>query len=350
VPAGGPREYATETARPRRRDHRMNRRHFIAALGGAITSAIPQEHPNAQTLAAVKIGWLKIQNRDHTPGQLQAFRSALRTLGYVEGREFVIEEAYADGEASRLERLAKDLVRAEVRAIIATSQPALQASAAVTNSVPIIARMTDDPVKTGKAKSLASPGGNVTGVYSLLEEMSSKRLALLYQAVPSLRRVGALLTLDRGDTGFWLAQVTQAAQQLGLAIEVMDVRSRSDLEPAFRRATERGADGLIGFRNPTIVTYDRYVSELAINHRLPSVFDAREFVDAGALMSYGPNLEAIFGRLAAFVDQVLKGSKPGDIPIEQPTKFELVFNLKTARALDLTLPPAVLATADDVIE
>jgi ABC-type uncharacterized transport system substrate-binding protein len=247
-------------------------------------------------------------------------------------------------------RTVKNLVQDGVSVILATSQPSIEAALRVTQTVPIVGRMNDDPVLRGIAKSLARPGGNFTGVYSLLEAMSGKRLELLWQAVPSLHRVGALLSLDHGDTRHWLAETDRGAQQLGLQIHVMDVRVADKLESAFAQATAHGVDGIITFRNPMIVTNYRRMVELCNQYRLPGIFDAREFADIGGFMSYGPNLDAIYRLLASHVDKILKGTKPGEIPIQQPTTFELVINLKTARAMGLTFPDSLLVSANVVIE
>jgi putative tryptophan/tyrosine transport system substrate-binding protein len=330
----------------------MRRREFITLLGGTAagglaTSAAPAW---AQVPRLPKIGWLKIQDKNHTPGQLKAFLDGLRALGQIEGQSFEIEARFADGNRARLPKLAEGLVQAGVSVILATSQPSIEAGWRVTQSVPIVGRMNDDPVLTGFAKSLARPGGNFTGVYSLLEAMTGKRLELLRQAVPSLRRVGALLTLDHGDTRRWLVETEKAAQQLALEIQVMDVRAANDLGGVFAQAAAHGINGLLSFRNPIIVTNYQRVVELCSQYRLPGIFDAREFVDVGGFMSYGPNLDDIYRLLASHVDQILKGAKPGAIPIEQPTKFELVINLKTAKALSITVPPSLLTSADGVIE
>jgi putative ABC transport system substrate-binding protein len=298
-----------------------------------------------------KIGWLKIQDKNHTPGQLKAFREGLRSLGQVEGRSLTIETRFADGVRSRLPALTEELIQAGVSVILATSQPSIEAAWQVTKSVPIVGRMNDDPVPAGLATSLARPGGNFTGVYSLVEDMTAKRLELVQQAVPSLRRVGALLTLTHGNTREWLADAEKAAQQLGLEIHVMDVRSGEGLGEVFAQAAATGGlNGLLSFRNPIIVTNYRRVVELCSQYRLPGIFDAREFADIGGFMSYGPNLDDIYRLLASHVDKILKGTKPGEIPIQQPTTFELVINLKTARAMGLTFPASLLVSADVVIE
>jgi putative ABC transport system substrate-binding protein len=320
-------------------------------LGGATVALSARVAPaRAQPMRLPKVGWLKIQSRTDTPSWLTEFRAGLRALGLVEERSFVLEERYADGDASRLAPLAEELVRAEVSVIVATSQPATDAARRVTQAVPIVGRMTDDPVQTGTARSLARPGGNVTGIYSLLEEMSALRLALLHEAVPSRHRIGALLTLDRGATRHWLAETEAAARKLGLILETMDVRAASELPRAFAEAAGRRVEGVIAFRNPTIVTHARQVVELANRHRMASIFESRDYVETGALLSYGPNLDAIFRDAATYVSKILLGAKPADLPIEQPTRFELVVNLKTAKALGISIPQSILLRADEVIE
>ena len=331
----------------------MRRREVIRLLSGAAAGAFAASAPAAWAEGATprKIGWLKIQDKNHTPGQLKAFREGLNALGQVEGKSFTIETRFADGVRSRLPALTEELIQDGVSVILATSQPSIEAAWRVTKSVPIVGRMNDDPVLVGLASSLARPGGNFTGVYSLLEGMTAKRLELLHQAVPSLRRVGALLTLTHGQTRQWLADTEKAAQQLGVEIHVMDVRSGDALPEVFAQAAAHGQlDGLLSFRNPILVTNDRRVVALCNQYRLPAIFDAREYVDAGGFMSYGPNLDAIYGVLARLVDRILKGRKPGEIPIEQPTTFELAINRKTARAIGITFPTSVLVSADIVVE
>jgi putative ABC transport system substrate-binding protein len=280
----------------------MIARRFLIKLSVASGLISAFARPGAAQARQHTIGWLKIQDKSHAPRWLSAFLETLRALGHLEGRSFVLESRFADGDARRLTQLAEELVCADADIIIATSQPAVDASRRVTQVIPIIGRMTDDPVKAGIAHSLARPGGNVTGVYSLLEEMSGKRLALLQEAVPSLRRVGALLTLSRGATAQWLAVAENVAQQLNLAIHVMDVNSANDLEAAFATAAEQGVNGILAFRSPTVVTFGRRIIELCNRHRMPSIFDDRDFAESGGFMSYGPDLEAVFRRLASHAD------------------------------------------------
>jgi len=300
-----------------------------------------------------RIGWLKIQGSRHTPDQLKAFREGMHALGLVEGRDYVLEERYADGDETRLPGLTTELIGAGVRVILATSQPSIAAAARVTKKVPVVGRMVDDPVADGMARSLARPGGNITGIYTMTEEMNPKRLALLKEAVPSARRVGVLLRRDfpnprNADTA-WQAALA-AARQLGLELIDFDAKSATDIEAAFAQASAKHLDGIMTFRNPTVVTFLKLIVELSNKHRLPSVFDAREYVEAGGLMSYGPNIDATYRRLASYVEKLLHGAAPGNLPIEQPTTFQLVINKHTAATIGIALPADLLARADEVLE
>jgi putative ABC transport system substrate-binding protein len=330
----------------------MRRREFITLLGGAaawpLAARAQQPAPNA-----ARIGWLKIQGPRHTPGQLQAFREGLRALGLVEGRDYVLEERYADGHESKLPTLTSELLGTGVRIIIATSQPSIIAAARVTKGVPIIGRMVDDPVTTGLARSLARPGGNITGIYTMTEEMNPKRLELLKEVVPSISRVGVLL---RGDfpnvedaEHTWQVAVA-AARKLQLELHALNVRTADDFTVAFEEATASKVGGIMTFRSPTLVTYLKLIAQLCLKHRLPAVFDAREYVEAGGLMSYGPDIDATYRQLATYVDKILHGTPPGELPIEQPTAFKLVINKRVADTIGIALPPTLLARADEVIE
>ena len=292
----------------------------------------------------------QIQGPRHTPDQLKAFREGMRALSHIEGRDYVLIERFAEGREARLPSLASELIGLGVRIILATSQPSIAAAARVTKTVPIIGRINDDPVDNGMARSLARPGGNISGVYSLAEELTPKRLSLLKEVAPSVRRIGVLLRNDWPSTKrSWLA-AEEAARQLGLEIVAFDTRSADDLTAAIDEAAAKHVDGFITFRNPTVVTYLKLIAEQCRKHRLPAVFDAREYVDAGGLMSYGPNIDAIYRQLARYAADLLNGTLVGNLPIEQPTQFELVVNQKTAKALGLTVPPTLLARADKVIE
>jgi putative ABC transport system substrate-binding protein len=300
----------------------------------------------------VRIGWLKIQGAQHTPDQLQAFREGMKALGLVEGRDYVIEERYADGNGSRLPGLTTELLNAGVTIILATSQPSIAAAARVTKTVPVIGRMVDDPVADGMAQSLARPGGNITGIYTMTEELNAKRLSLLKEAVPTVHRVGVLLRHDfpnvkTADHDWQVAQA--AAQQLGIGLIPLNVRSADEITAAFARASANNVDGIMTFRNPIVVTYPSQIAELCAKRRLPAVFDASEYVEARGLMSYGPNIDTVYRQLATYVQKLLHGTPAGELPIEQPTTFELVINKRTADAIGVAIPTELLARADRVI-
>jgi len=330
----------------------MRRREFIAMLACAATG-LPHVARAQPTHPAPKIGWLKIQGRQHTPGQLQAFREGMKALGLVEGRDFILEERYADGDEGRLPSLATELINSGVAVIVATSQPSIAAAWRVTKSVPVIGRMVDDPVVDGMAQSLARPGGNVTGIYTMTEEMNPKRLALLKEAVPSIGSVGVLMRQDFPSVNIarrdWQT-AELAAHQLALELVALNVQTAADVTTAFDATSTRNIGGIITFRNPTVVTYLDLIAALSRKHRLPAVFDAREYVEAGGLMSYGPNIDETYRQLAGFVSKLLHATPPGELPIEQPTSFELVINKRAADGIGLSLPQSLLTRADKVIE
>jgi len=330
----------------------VKRRCFIAFIASAGV-ALPLGARAQPTKPIPKIGWLKIQGRLHTPSQLQAFREGMQALGLIEGRDFVLEERYADDDEKRLPGLAADLINSGVAVIVATSQPSIAAAWRVTKSIPVIGRMVDDPVADGMAQSLARPGGNVTGVYTMTEEMNPKRLELLKEAVPSVRRVGVLMRQDfpsanvaRGD---WQA-AQAAAERLAVELVALNVTTAEEITAAFEATSERNIDAIMTFRNPTVVTYLDLIAALSRKHRLPAIFDAREYVEAGGLMSYGPNIDKTYRQLAGFVAKLLQATPPGGLPIEEPTSFELVINKKTADDIGVSLPLSLLAQVDKVIE
>lgn len=327
----------------------MHRRTFIAGLASAVTWPLValSAHP------IPKIGWLKIQGPRHTPEQLQAFREGMSKLGMIEGRDFGLEERYAEDDEDRLPGLAAELIDANVKVIVATSQPSILAAWHMTKSVPIIGRMVDDPIADGMANSLAKPAENVTGIYTMIEEMTPKRLALLREVAPSVHQVGVLLRKDFPSNAIadhdW-QNLGVAADQLRLEPMALDVKSADDINAAFDQASRERIDGIMTIRNPTVVTYLKLIAGLSRNHHLPAVFDAREYVEAGGLMSYGPNINQTYMQLATYAKKLLHGMAPGDLPIEQPTLFELIINKRTAETIGLSVPPTLLARADEVIE
>jgi len=327
----------------------LGRRRFLSALVPFALLA-PRSSWAAASRAPARIGWLKIQGPRHTAGQLRAFRTGMRALGLVEGRDYVLEERYAYNDGSRLPRLTAELLASGVRIIVATSQPSIVAAAHVTKGVPVIGRMNDDPVANGMARSLAQPGGNITGIYAMTEELNSKRLALLKEVAPSAHLVGVLLRRDWSRAAHDWEVLGEAARRLKVELVAFDVHSAADLNAAFEQAAAKKVNGVMTFRNPTVVTHLKLISELTQKYRLPSVFDAREYVEAGALMSYGPNIDAIYTRLATYADRLLRGSPAGDLPIERPTIFELVINKQAADAIGVVLPADLVTLADKVIE
>jgi len=330
----------------------VRRRRFIALIG-IVGVALPRAVHAQPTHAPPKIGWLKIQGRLHTPSQLRAFREGMQALGLIEGRDFVLEERYADGDEKPLPDLAADLIDSGVAVIVATSQPSIAAAWRVTKSVPVIGRMVDDPVVDGLAQSLARPGGNVTGFYTMTEEMNPKRLALLKEAVPSVRRVGVLMRQDFPSANVARRDWTTAegaAHRLGVELVPLNVTTAAGIISEFEAASKINIDGIMTFRNPTVVTYLDLIAALSRKHRLPAVFDAREYVEAGGLMSYGPNIDKTYRQLASFVPKLLHATPPGELPIEEPTSFELVINKRTADDIGLSLPPSFVIQVDQVIE
>ena len=329
----------------------MKRRDLITLLGAA--TAWPFAARAQPAPPSPKIGWLKIQGRQHTPDQLKAFRAGMKALGLVEQRDFVLDERYAGGDESRLPSLAAELIDSGVAIIVATSQPSIAAAWRVTKTVPVIGRMVDDPVNNGMAQSLARPGGNVTGIYTMTEEMNPKRLSLLKEAVPQIERVGILMRQDFPSvtiaTRDW-QNAELAAHQLRLQLVALNVETADDIRAAFDATSTQNIGGIITFRNPTVVTYLDLIAGLSRKYRLPAVFDAGEYVEAGGLMSYGPNIDEVYRQLARFVPKLLHGTPPAELPIEQPTTFELVVNNRTADDIGLPIPVSLLVRANRVIK
>ena len=304
----------------------------------------------AKDSAPVRIGWLKVQGAGHTPGQLAAFREGMRKLGYEEGRTFTIESRFADGDETRLPALAQELVDRGVALILATSQPSIAAAWEVTRRIPIVGRMVDEPISNGMAMSLAKPGGNVTGIYSLTEELNPKRLDFLREISPGARRIGVLLREDWPSTARSWNTARSAASALGMTLSSFDVRTVEGFAPAFAAMAAQPVEGLLTFRNATVASYFEQIVTLANRHRLVAVYDASEFSRAGGLASYGPNIDAIYLGLAAHVDRLLRGTPAAELPIEQPTSFELILNRRTAREIGIAFTPSLLAHADEIID
>ncbi|MBI2367537.1 MAG: ABC transporter substrate-binding protein, partial [Deltaproteobacteria bacterium] len=272
----------------------------------------------------------------------------LRELGYVEGKNIFIEYRYAEGKLERLPDLAAELVRLKVDVIVATG-PAILAAKKASPTIPIVFAAAGDPVGSGLVSSLARPGGNITGLSSIAQDLDGKRLELVKEAFPKIARVAFLWEPGGSRGNPALTDMEAAAKALGLKLQSLEVRGLDDFESAFARAKKEGAQALITTPTGVINTQQRRVLDFAAKNRLPAMYPTSEFVEAGGLMSYGPNYTDLFRRAADFVDKILKGTKPADIPVEQPMKFEFIVNLKAAKQIGVTIPPNVLVRADRVI-
>jgi len=279
----------------------------------------------------------------------QAFLQGLRDLGWIEGKNISIEYRYAEGRGDRLPDLAADLVRLKVDVIVAATTTATLPAKNATRAIPIVMASSGDPVASGLVESLARPGGNITGLSQMAPDLAGKRLELLKEIVPKLSRV-AVLWYPQGSTSTlsW-KELQLPARELGVQLHSLEVRSSKDFAKAFEEATKAHAGALAIMPDPLFAGNLKRIADLAAKSRLPSIFHLREFVDSGGLMTYGPDRSDMYRRAATYVDKILKGAKPADLPVEQPIKFELIINLKTAKQIGLTIPPNVLARADKVI-
>jgi putative ABC transport system substrate-binding protein len=329
----------------------MHRRTFLAGTGTVLLAA--PLAPEAQQAAKVaRIGFLatNLAANSHLP---DAFRQGLRDLGYVEGRNVLIEYRDAEGKLDRLPALAAELVALKVDVIVAPNTPAALAAQQTTRTLPIVFIGVGEPVRSGLVTTLARPGGNVTGLSVISPELVGKWLELLKQAVPGVSRVAALRqpgAMDDRTEKDMLEGADVAARKLGVRLQFVEARGPADFQRAFSDMARARAGALTVRPAPMFMSERRRLVDLAAENRLPTVYPWREFVDAGGLMAYGPNLAGLYRRAATYVDKILKGAKPADLPIEQPSKFELVINLKTAKALGLTIPQSLLLRADEVIQ
>ena len=279
-----------------------------------------------------------------------AFRERLRELGYVEGQNVVFEPRWGNGQPARLPKLAAELIGINVDVVVtATSEAALAAKQATT-SIPIVTATTADPVLLGLVGSLARPSGNVTGVISLNSDLAGKRLELLKQLVPRASRIAILRDPDNRSSALSAGSAEHAAKALGVVVQSVEARDQRDFDTAFASMNRARADAIILGVNTPFIAHRQRIAELAVSHRLPMMTPAKEYAEAGALVSYGTDYPDLFRRAATYVDKIFRGAKPADLPVEQPTKFELVINLKTAKALGLTIPPSLLLRADAVIQ
>jgi len=325
----------------------MQRRDFIALLCGA-AAAWPLATHAQQVAKLYRIGILSPELLP--PGFLEAFRQGLHELGYVEGQNIKFEIRNAEGYSQRLVALANHLVELKVDVILAVNTPSVQAAKKASATIPIVMTRIADPVKSGLVGSLSKPGGNVTGLSFTVDELSGKQLALLKEAFPSVSRVAVLWYEPNPGAGIAVGAVKAASRELGLELLLLPMHGPGDLIGAFQAATRGGVEALIVIEDVVVTQYRGEILNLATTHSLAVVSQYRAFAEAGALLAYGPSTSAMYRRAAYYVDRILKGANAGDLPVEQPIKFDLVINLKTAKALGVTIPPTLLARADKVIE
>jgi putative ABC transport system substrate-binding protein len=325
----------------------MKRREFITLLGGAAATwplAARAQQANAATIGLLGTGTAAAQSQWTT-----AFVQRMRELGWVEGRNLAIEYRWAEGRTERLAELANDLVRLKVDVIVTHNTPGPLAAKQATSTIPIVFATAGDPVGTGIVASLARPGGNVTGLSSQTPDVAGKRIELLRGVVPDLRRLAVLADTDNPFVKLDVSQLQQAGTKLGVEVITFEMRRGEDIAPAFEALKGR-AQAVYVPATPAAMVNRVRINTLALAAHVPTTLGVREYVEAGGLMSYGPNWPHMWARAADLVDKVLRGAKPGNIPVEQPTKFDFVINLTTAKALGLTIPDKLLALADEVIE
>jgi putative tryptophan/tyrosine transport system substrate-binding protein len=322
----------------------IERRKFLATLGGA--AAWPLAARAQQTGKIWRIGYIVHEHLKH----FDALFEQLRQLGYVEGQNIIVERRYAQGRAERFEEFAAEMVRLKADVIIVNTTPAAIAARKVTTTIPIVIPTAIDPVGAGLITSLAHPGGNITGSTILSAELSAKRLELLKEVIPGLSRMAVLWNAANPANALAWRQTQDAARALGVTLQPHAVQGPKDFEVAFALMAEERPDAVFVLEDALIVQYLRRIVDFAIEKRLPTVFGHRDRVEAGGLMSYGPQFSEMMRRAASQMDKILRGARPADLPVEQPTAFEFVINLRTANALGLTVPPLLLSRADEVIE
>ena len=326
----------------------MKRRQFITLLGSAVV-AWPLTARAQQAGKVPTIGFLGPTTPSSQSQHVAAFAQRLRELGWIEGRTITIEVRWAEGRSERFAEIAAEFVRLKVDVILTQTTPAVVAAKQATSVIPIVFATAGDPVGTGVVASLARPGGNITGLSSQATDTAGKRVGLLREVVPGLRRLAILGNIGNPFSVLEIAEVQAAARTLGVEVATFEIRRSDDIAPAFESLTSRG-EALYVSADPLVTTNRVRINTLALAARLPTMSAFREYVEAGGLMSYGPNFPDMYRRAADLTDKILRGARPADLPIEQPTKFDLVVNMITAKALGLEVSPTLLARADEVIE
>ena len=314
---------------------------LLFALGFPAQAQQPKKIP--------RIGYLSASSASFQSFRVEAFRQGLRELGYVEGKNIVIEYRYAEGKHDRLPTLAAELVRLNVDVIVAGGNTVIPPVKEATKTIPIVMTQASDPVASGFVVSLSRPSGNITKLSSVGTELSGKRLELLKKTVPRLSRMAILRTSTSPNNAQDLKEVELAAGALGVKLQYLDVLSPKDIDTVFRAATKGRAEAFLVLQNPVLISQRSQLADLAVKNRLPAIYYTTQFVEDGGLMTYGVSITDVFRRAATYVDKILKGAKPADLPVEQPKKFEFVINLKAAKQIGLMIPSNVLARADKVI-
>jgi len=325
----------------------MRRREFIALLGGA--AVWPLAARAQQGGKVYRIGFFSA-GAANTPHLRAAFVETLRKLGWIEGKNVVFEYRYAENRLERLPELAEELVRLNVDIIVAPGTLAPLAAKRVTTTIPIVMANAGDPLGSGLVSSLARPGGNVTGLSLMVPDIGGKRLELLKDVLPRMSSVAVLWNVANPYPALVFRETESAARTFGIEVQSLEVRGPGDFDGVFENARLQHPEALITVEDPLTVNYRKQIVDFAATNRLPAIHGVREFVEAGGLMAYGASLSDLLRRAAGYVDKIFKGAKPADLPVQQPTKFEFVINLKAAKALGLTIPPSLLARADEVIE
>ncbi len=328
----------------------MIRRVFCLALGSSLFALCFPAQAQQPASKVPRIGYLAATSRSTGSARMEAFREGLRELGYLEGKNIAIEWRSADGNADRLPGFAAELVGRKVDVIVSGGSTATRAAKEATSTIPIVMSQDNDPVGNGFVASLARPGGNITGLAALRSELSGKRLELLKEIVPKLSRVAVFGTSTNPGNAQSLKEVELAAAAIGVAVEYVEVKAQKDIEVGFQNARNGRVEAALVLASPVFNSRRLQLVELAVKNRLPAIYDRRDFGEVGGLITYGVSVVDLDRRAATYVDRILKGAKPADLPIEQPQKFDLVINLKSAKQIGLTIPPNVLARADRVIK
>jgi putative ABC transport system substrate-binding protein len=328
----------------------MKRRAFLGVLGGAVV-ARPLAAWAQQRSDKISVGFLSVNVRPAMKARVEAFQQGLRELRYVDGQNVLIEYRFAEGNPERLRGLADELVRLKVDVIVTEGTTATRFAKEATSTIPIVMAQDPDPVGTGFVASLARPGGNITGLSNLRSDLGGKRLEILKDTIPGLARVAIIGTSTTPGNTQALADVERAASTFALRLQVLEVLGPKDIETAFNAATTDGhAGAVLVLASPYLLSNRAQVADIAARSGIPTMYYTSDYVKDGGLMSYGVSITDLFRRAATYVDRIVKGARPGDLPVEQPTKFELIINMRAAKAIGLIIPATVLSRADEVIE